>query len=102
MGESHNKSRKWLTFNTGAFGISSIYMGWSAIKAVFAIITGGVLTGLFTSIGFWSLLVFLLISLPNFRGAWKAFGNMDYGKAQQKGLISWASVVGMIILDFMI
>lgn len=94
MSDQHKNSRKMLTFNTGAFGISSI----AAIgKGIVALFSGSLL-----SLSGLALLILLAVGLPNFFGAWKAFGNMEYGKAQRKGFISWLSVAGVVLLDLLV
>ncbi len=102
MSDKHLQTRKSLTVQTAIFGGSSLaLLGTSAVSVIskfFGIGVGAMLG----SFSFYALLAFVLFSIPMFRGAFKAFSDLDYAKANQKGWIGSLSALALVILDFMI
>lgn len=101
MSDKHLQTRKSLVFNSGIFGISGLSLiGTAGLSLLGKLFKGG-LGLLFGSGSFFILLAFLLISVPNILGAFKAFRNLDYSKAQRKAWIASLSSLGLLILYFL-
>lgn len=94
-------ARKTLTFNTAAFGLSSVGIVGVAAVAIFKLIFNGLFFTMFSSVSFWALIAYIFISIPNFRGAWKAYSDMDYAKSNRKGYVAWISAAAAALLAFL-
>lgn len=102
MSDKHLQTRKSLTVQTAVFGGSSLaLLGTSAVKVITTLFSAGIGAVLGT-FSFYTLLAFVLFSIPMFRGAFKAFSDLDYVKANQKGWIGSLSALALVILDFMV
>ncbi len=96
MSDKHLQARKALTLNTGIFSLSSLALvGTTIVKAVAG-------AALFGTLSFWGILALILIGLSYFRGAWKAFGNLEYSKSKRSGLMASLSGIGAAIIAFII
>jgi hypothetical protein len=101
MSDKHLQTRKSLTVQTAVFGGSTIALGFSAAKVIGTLFTVGIGAVLGT-FSFYTLLAFIFFSIPMFRGAFKAFSDLDYSKANQKGWLGSLSALALVILDFII
>ncbi|TAF66681.1 MAG: hypothetical protein EAZ55_05640 [Cytophagales bacterium] len=81
MSDLHVSSRKMLTFNTGAFFISSLGFTILLITTLFS--KGFGLSIIFFLLGYAAFGVYPFVS------AWSAFKNMEYAKSKVRGLVSW-------------
>jgi hypothetical protein len=78
-------------------GYSAVFTG-SSIVYVISLVSA--LIGGFTG---WDIAaaVSFLLGLFNMRSAWKGFADMEYGKANQGGLIGAAASIGAAIMGFL-
>ncbi len=104
MSDKHLQTRKSLVFNSGIFGISGLsIIGTAGLGVLGKLFTKGV-GALFGSglLGSLVLVGFLLISVPSILGAFKAFRNLDYSKAQRKAWWASLSSLGLLLLYFLV
>jgi len=91
MSDKHSSSRKYLTFNTGAFALSSV--GYIT-TIVTSIVTGGKIFAILSLIGYGYFGVWYFLS------AWKAFSDLEYDKALSRGFISWGYVAAVLLFKW--
>ena len=92
MSDNHVATRKSLTVHTGVVSLATLgFLGGTILK----LISGGL--GLY---GFLAMISFV-ISIVNFRGAWKGFSDMEYNSANTKGFVASLTGVGAAILAFL-
>lgn len=99
--ESHKNARKMLSFNTLAFGITSLYFVYTAVILLRELVTKGTLM---TGAGIFSILAlvgFVFISLRHFRRSWRSFSDLNYKSSVQSGFIAWLYPLAMIVLTFL-
>ncbi|GAB4401440.1 MAG: hypothetical protein OHK0053_24120 [Microscillaceae bacterium] len=101
MSDIVKQTRNTLVTQTAIFGGATVGMVISGIALVGKIFTKGLFAAL-GSLSFFTLLAFILFSLPTFMGAFKAYSDTDYAKSQSKGWIGSLSAVALVILDYMI
>ncbi len=99
MSDRHAQSRKWLTINTGCFLAVAIYfVGFFAVNMFQSLTSSYSSFMLIATVA--SVLLFLWFGVRNFFGAWKAFSNLEYGKAMTKGITSWLAGIVLFVIDF--
>ncbi|MCU0444013.1 MAG: hypothetical protein MUE85_03785 [Microscillaceae bacterium] len=76
--DQHVATRKNLSLGTAIFGVSAIGSVIGTVVKLIGTGFGGALLPL----------AFLIVGLVYFRNGWKAFGEMEYGKANRNTLIS--------------
>lgn len=95
MSDKNLQTRKTLTLTTGIYGISTItgfvtaFLKW--------LVFGGLST-----FGFFGILALLILGFNYVRKSYVAFGDNDYGKSNQNGLLGALSSIGATILAFML
>jgi len=92
MSEKHGNSRKTLMFNTAAFIIGSV---WFVLYPFPNTIANN---GLFSFSTIFYVGLYIGLGLLQFFGAWKAFSQMNYTKARNRGFLSWIWIVVVTII----
>lgn len=93
MSDKHLQTRKTLSLSTGIFGLSSLT---SVVGIVIKILFKGL--AFFTSFNFFTILALLIVGISYFRGAWKSFSDLEYGKSKRKGLLASLSTAAAAII----
>jgi hypothetical protein len=91
MSDQGSLTRKSMMSYTAVFTGSSVVYLVSLVSALIGGFTG------------WDVAaaVSFLLGLFNMRSAWKGYSDMEYGKANQGGLIASAASIGAAIMGFL-